>query len=219
MRYSSLNHALFATALWTVTLLLTAKSTLAADLQVIDKHGTPVPNAIVINTGVSNPIKTEAVVDQVGKRFVPYVSAIAPGTLVRFPNSDNTRHSVYSFSDAKTFELKLYHANDAEPVLFDRAGLVALGCNVHDHMKAYIMVTEYASAISDMAGKVSLPEDFDPKTLKIWHPQLNNANPIRAYIEDGSLRLPISWSDKDPQAVKDRSALENKFKSFKRNAN
>ena len=225
MRYLTFVFRLIIATTQTSTLLALlglvglAQSTLAGEFQVVDKHGTPVPNAIVLMAGISSSTTTEAVIDQVGKRFTPYVSTIAPGTWVRFPNSDNTRYSVYSFSDAKTFELKLYHANDAEPVLFERAGLVALGCNVHDHMKAYILVTDQPTEISDATGQVVLPEETNPQELTIWHPQLNVTEPVAARIRDGQIHLDLSWDSKDPQEAKDRSTLENKFKSFKRNAN
>src|ERR1700704_3875919 len=71
-------------------------------------------------------------VDQVDKQFVPYVKAIFVGSTVRFPNSDNIRHQVYSFSQPKKFELPLYSGTDAPPIIFDKPGVVVLGCNIHD---------------------------------------------------------------------------------------
>lgn len=62
------------------------------------------------------------------------------GTRVTFPNRDNIRHHVYSFSSAKKFELPLYIGTPAAPVVFDKPGVVALGCNIHDWMLAYIYV-------------------------------------------------------------------------------
>lgn len=84
----------------------------------------------------------EAVMDQRDRQFVPHVLAVRTGTLVRFPNSDNIRHHVYSFSPAKRFELRLYHGTTAEPVQFDQPGKVALGCNIHDGMLGYIYVVD-----------------------------------------------------------------------------
>ena len=78
--------------------------------------------------------------DQFNKTFVPEMLPIAVGTQVRFPNRDQIRHHVYSFSRPKRFELPLYKGEDAPPVLFDKPGVVKIGCNIHDWMSAIILV-------------------------------------------------------------------------------
>jgi plastocyanin len=76
------------------------------------------------------------------KQFVPEVLVVPVGSEVRFPNHDTVRHHVYSFSPAKKFELKLYTGTPANPVLFDRPGVVVLGCNIHDQMVGWILVVD-----------------------------------------------------------------------------
>ncbi len=76
----------------------------------------------------------KAIMDQRNLAFVPDVLVVQTGTAVDFPNSDQVRHQVYSFSDAKTFQLALYAGRAHAPVVFNRAGLVTLGCNIHDSM-------------------------------------------------------------------------------------
>ena len=108
---------------------------------------------------------------------MPYVKPVFVGSTVHFPNSDNIRHQVYSFSPAKKFELPLYAGIDAPPVTFDKAGVVVLGCNIHDWMIGYIYVSEtpfYAKtgplgtvSISDMP-----PGDY---VVRIWHPSMDRA--------------------------------------------
>jgi hypothetical protein len=70
------------------------------------------------------------------------VSVVQAGTMVNFPNRDDVRHHVYSFSPAKRFEIKLYAGTPVDPVPFDKTGEVVLGCNIHDHMIAYVYVVE-----------------------------------------------------------------------------
>ncbi len=109
------------------------------NVAVIDSQGAPVRDAVVYAEPVGakpGARSHSAVIDQVNQQFVPYVSAIQVGTAVTFPNHDNIRHHVYSFSPAKKFELPLYAALPAEPILFDREGIVTLGCNIHDWMLA-----------------------------------------------------------------------------------
>jgi len=121
----------------------------AAEVQVHvrDGKGKAVADAVLVLVPAGRPPSAgegspRIVIDQVEKEFVPYVSAIRVGTLVTFPNRDNIRHHVYSFSPAKKFELPLYKGMPAQPVRFDQPGVVVLGCNIHDWMVAYVYVLE-----------------------------------------------------------------------------
>ena len=78
------------------------------------------------------------IMDQVDKQFVPLLLAIRVGDQLSFPNSDNIRHHVYSFSPARTFQLPLYRGIPSAPVSFAVTGRVVLGCNIHDRMAAHV---------------------------------------------------------------------------------
>jgi plastocyanin len=143
-----------------------------------DANGGPVSDAVVYaEGGNSGSAKRQAVIDQRDKQFVPYVSAVQVGTSVLFPNKDNIRHHVYSFSPAKKFELPLYAGVPAEPVVFDKVGFVTLGCNIHDWMIAYVAVlpTPYFQ-VTGGEGRVVL-KDLPPGHYKIevWQPRLKGA--------------------------------------------
>jgi hypothetical protein len=109
--------------------------------------------------------------DQVHREFVPALLPIAVGAEVRFPNRDQIHHHVYSFSRIKSFELPLYKGEEAPLVLFDKPGVVKIGCNIHDWMSAIIFVapTPYF-ALSDETGNFTLqkvpPGSY---TLVAWH--------------------------------------------------
>ena len=114
---------------------------------VTDQQGKPLADAVVVAVPVDGNLRLPAkprddTVDQVDKQFAPKVTAVAVGTSVFFPNNDNVRHQVYSFSPAKRFELPLYAGVPAQPVVFDKPGVVVLGCNIHDWMVGYIYVSE-----------------------------------------------------------------------------
>src|SRR6201996_3211208 len=116
-------------------------------------------------------------VDQVDKQFVPYVKVIFAGSTVRFPNSDNIRHQVYSFSPAKKFELPLYAGTNAPPVTFDKPGVVVLGCNIHDWMIGYIYVAETPFYVKTGATGSETLHDMPPgeNTVRLWHPSMARA--------------------------------------------
>jgi len=116
----------------------------------------------------------DQVISQRRRRFEPAVSVVTAGTRVEFPNRDDVRHHVYSFSEAKRFELKLYQGRPEAPVTFDRAGLVVLGCNIHDHMVAWVVVSDTPwFARTPGNGEAQLP-DVPPGDyrLRVWHPSM-----------------------------------------------
>lgn len=138
-----------------------------------DQHGDPLVDAVVEVVGdspQSGNSEDLGIVDQIEKAFVPELAIIQQGQLVDFPNSDNIRHHVYSFSPAKTFELKLYADRPEEPVVFDNHGVVVLGCNIHDSMVGYIYVAaDQRVAKTDSQGMVKLPLTSDSNQISVWH--------------------------------------------------
>src|SRR5947209_19464034 len=106
--------------------------------QVKDAAGKPLADAVIYAIPGANleskPAKAPVAVEQVDREFVPYVTVIQVGTSVTFPNRDPILHHVYSFSPAKQFEIKLYTGKSPTEIVFDKAGVVTLGCNIHDWM-------------------------------------------------------------------------------------
>jgi len=88
------------------------------------------------------PAPVHAVMDQVNRAFAPDLLVVPVGSTVAFPNSDSVSHQIYSFSAAKRFQLPLYHGKPYPPVQFDQTGVITLGCNIHDEMLAYLLVTD-----------------------------------------------------------------------------
>lgn len=142
-------------------------------VDVLDSAGAPIENAVVYAEPESKVTLTiaPAVIEQRGKQFNPLVSVVQTGSEITFPNFDSVRHHVYSFSPAKTFELKLYAGVPASPVKFDKAGTVVLGCNIHDFMLAFIEVVDTPYfAKTGKTGKVVLHDLPNGNyTLKAWH--------------------------------------------------
>lgn len=160
----------------------------AGDLRVhvMDAAGASVDDAVVslhpIGSSPALSTNASAMMDQRGLRFSPFVLPIQAGTSVVFPNSDNVRHHVYSFSPAKRFELRLYAGNHASSVLFDQPGIVTLGCNIHDWMVGYVYVLDtpyFAKTGTDgMAHLGDLPAGT--YAVKLWQPRIEGAKPIVA---------------------------------------
>jgi plastocyanin len=180
----------------------------SADLSVTikDTDGLALADAVVVATPVDRPMvlparRSAAIEDQVDKEFVPYVNVLLVGTPVTFPNSDNVRHHVYSFSPAKRFELPLYAGTPAKPVLFDTAGVVVIGCNIHDWMIAYVYVSESPYFAKTGAAGAAKIGNLPPGNYQVraWHPRMDGA-------EDATRRS-VVLTDAKPAALEWRLSL------------
>lgn len=157
--------------------LLTSCTAQAGDLNVMvtNEKGRPLEDAVVYvesDNSQSADREAEVKIIQDNRNFAPKVSVIQKGTLVNFPNQDSIQHHVYSFSQPKKFEIPLYKGDPPNPIKFDKAGAVIIGCNIHDWMKAYIYVvgTPYF-AKTDATGKISITNmPTGSYKVKLWHP-------------------------------------------------
>jgi plastocyanin len=143
-----------------------------------DTGGKPVADAVAYLSDLDSPAPVSppqqpVAIIQKDQEFSPYVTPIVVGTKVVFPNLDNVQHHVYSVSPAKRFEIPLYIGDSKETIVFDRAGVVTLGCNIHDWMVAYVVVLAtpyYAKTGQDGTAEVSgLPPGR--YRLEVWHPR------------------------------------------------
>ncbi len=187
-----------------ISLMLVCVRAGAATLnaEVVSSKGKPVRDAVVFAVPADPAVlqgiqaQKQVDVDQVDKEFIPYVTAVYRGTDVNFPNSDKIRHHVYSFSEAKQFEIPLYTGAPEKPIHFDKPGEVALGCNIHDWMKAYVFVCESPFfTTTDADGKASLTDlPAGQYQVRVWHPTL------RGKPEDTGQKVSLE-ADSAPQIV------------------
>lgn len=154
---------------------------LAAELEVLVRTaaGRPVPNAVVyaVPEGRRLPLaQRRAVMDQKNRMFIPHVLPVQVGTAVSFPNSDDIHHQVYSFSPPKRFQLPLYKGTPGDAIVFDKPGVVALGCNIHDNMSAYIVVVETPHFRLVESGRAQLRDlDAGAWNVRVWYPELRGS--------------------------------------------
>ncbi|MGE0858593.1 MAG: methylamine utilization protein [Gammaproteobacteria bacterium] len=208
--------------------LATSWSARATDLtvRVTTADHAPLAGAVLAlypSAQIPPPAAREWIMDQVDKRFVPTLLAIHRGDTVSFPNSDDIRHHVYSFSPAHTFELPLYHGIPADPVRFEQAGKVVLGCNIHDRMAAHIYVLDtplFAIAAEGEHAFVGLPPgNYE---LALFHPELPAAEDGRrsnvTVQASGAQRVTLVAAPAEPPAAVagELSPLERKFRELRR---
>jgi plastocyanin len=167
---------------------LLARSLGAGELtaHITDSHGAAVPDAVVTivphdnAAAAARQVSAETkIVDQKNETFIPYVEIFRPGDNVVFHNSDHTRHHVYSFAPARQFEFVLTSDQSSLPLRLEHAGIVAVGCNIHDRMITYLYISDAPwIARSAANGRVTVdalpPGDYD---VHVWHPQLRPGRP------------------------------------------
>lgn len=150
---------------------------------VMTVDGDPVAEAVITAVGTvkSKPSATSPrKIDQRNREFVAHILAVRVGESVTFPNSDDIHHHIYSFSPANPFEIQLYKGVPAHPTLFNKTGVVVLGCNIHDWMVGYVYVTDapYFTQ-TDSEGQWTLTVPADNYTLTLWHPDLDSPNNVQ----------------------------------------
>jgi plastocyanin len=163
-----------------------------------------------------------AIMDQKNKTFVPHVLPVQVGTSVKFPNSDDIQHHVYSFSPAKKFELPLYKGTPANPIVFDTPGVVTLGCNIHDKMNAYIVVldTPYFEK-TEASGRVEFTNLPPGKyTIHAWQPDESQEPDVQTVTIGEADSPTLTFTIKPAPAALSSAPLnklEDKFKKYSGN--
>lgn len=186
---------------------------------VVDTSGNPLEHAVVsLHSGKSAiaDASVVSVMDQRQLQFSPTVVAIQAGSSVSFPNQDDVRHHVYSFSHPNAFELKLYHGEDGKYHRFTNPGIVVLGCNIHDGMLGYLRVVDTPLfASSDVSGNL-LIDGISPGNYKmqIWHPDLGMQlieKSITLKSGNFSTRQTLDVSNNEPGEPKAAHPLQSLF--------
>jgi plastocyanin len=162
-------------ALVSLCLIAAHAAAVTLTVQVSDLAGKPVADAVVyVETDGAAPLPKllkAAEIEQRGLKFLPLVTVIQTGSHIAFPNNDKVKHHIYSFSPAKKFDQKLYSGVMAAPQVFDKAGTVVLGCNIHDRMIAYVKVVDtpfFGKTDASGAVRIELPA-AGKVSVKVWH--------------------------------------------------
>lgn len=129
----------------------------------------------------ARPPATPPVMAQRDTAFVPAALVVPVGTTVSFPNGDPFFHNVFSYSAASRFDLGRYPRGESREVTFDKPGVVKVYCEVHEFMRAVVVVTESAHhAVADAQGRFriqAIPEGT--YTFVVYHPDLE---PVRRQV-------------------------------------
>lgn len=148
-------------------------------LRVVDIDGEPVPEVVVTARAPhsASPARsggTHATMNQHGLAFEPHILVVEAGSLIDFPNGDDVMHHVYSFSPAKQFDMTIEAGTARDGMQFAEPGVVTLGCNIHDGMLGYIVVTDTPfHTKTDFDGIAELSDlPAGSYEVSIWTPRI-----------------------------------------------
>lgn len=165
--------------------------------------GDPAPSVAVVYLekvqGPFEPPKEHAAIEQRGVEFHPRVLPVLKGTAVDFPNRDPIYHNVFSLSPAKKFDLGHYAQDGTKSEVFDQVGVVKVYCEIHEHMRATVLVLENPFfAATDAEGNYRI-ENLPPGayTLVAWHE--NSKELVRQAVEvkAGETKADLKFSAAD----------------------
>ena len=119
-------------------------------------------------------VETKREIKQKGAIFSPHVLPVMAGTTVEWPNNDDILHNVFSFSEAKPFDLDLYKAPKVKQVTFDKPGRVDVFCSIHTRMSCIVLVLEnpFFARTADKGQYVIANVPPGTYNLKAWHERL-----------------------------------------------
>jgi plastocyanin len=175
----------------------------SVDVAIVSNDGRPAAEAVVSleptdgRAPAASNLPAEAVIDQRNQMFVPLMVLIRRGGHVVFANNDVTMHQVYSFSPIKQFEYEIRQGEKSPPVVFDKPGVAAIGCNIHDNMVAFVYVADTPwVATTDAQGHAKIANVPDGAyRVSVWHPKLapGRAPPTAALqVKGDSARLSLA---------------------------
>jgi plastocyanin len=184
--------------------LTVATRALAADVSfsIADPKAQPIADAVIslVPLDRAPPADVTAAkpeIDQHGQEFSPFVTVVRTGTAVHFPNRDTVEHYVYSESEPKRFQLPLYAPGKNETVVFDRPGVVALGCNIHDWMLAYVVIVDTPwFALTSPNGQATIRDVPNGRyRIEVWHPRARTVSTREFVVDsDRASALPQSFT-------------------------
>lgn len=172
-------HKLLSVTAGAFALAATSATAATVDVAVTDANGKPAANAVVALVADAAPppashVAARVVIDQQHETFLPLVVVVRKGGEAVFTNNDTTMHQVYSFSPVKQFQFEIDRGQVSKPVVFDKPGVAAIGCNIHDNMVAYVFVADAPfAAVTDAQGRAQIRDVPDGAWhATTWHPQL-----------------------------------------------
>ncbi len=157
----------------------------------------PFSPALVYLEGLPAAKPAEGMVEikQDGLQFQPRAVVVQRGMRVSFPNLDKEYHNVFSYSKAKRFDLGRFPKGETREVSFDEPGLVRVFCEIHEHMRAFVLVVDSpCTAVAAPDGKFRLAKvPAGTYTLVAWHEQYETVR-LKVEVKTGDVQVDVTFA-------------------------
>src|SRR5436190_898457 len=130
--------------------------------------------------GAPAPAPRTAHLDEVWLSFVPKVQVVAPGSTLVFRARDADSHTVHAWYGGQTLfnRASVPHGPEQEVVL-GRPGVVAVTCDLHAEMRAWVLVSESPfAAIGDVDGTFTIAAPPGRYRVQLWLPGDSAPRPL-----------------------------------------
>jgi hypothetical protein len=126
--------------------------------------------------------------------FMPHVLPVMVGTTVEWPNKDDIYHNVFSYSEARSFDLGLYKDSAGKAVTFDKPGQVDVFCSIHANMSCVVLVLQnpYFAVTDDRGGYSITNVPAGTYRLKAWHERLPPQTMEITVPESGAVKADLT---------------------------
>lgn len=134
------------------------------------------------------PPQGPAKIDQRSLVFTPRVLPVVLGTTVEFHNSDDLKHNAFGVGD-DDFDLGVWTKGIIKTYTFNKLGEVAILCNVHPEMEAYVIVLQnpYFALTNEEGNYIIENVPSGTYSLKTWHDRLRPVTKEIKVTEQGEV--------------------------------
>ena len=163
--------------------------------------GTDIPNEsmLIDNKGVRNVVISlhgkklkkrggEYKLDQKKCRYEPHVIAVPLDSELKIHTSDPINHNIHTYSfENDPINIMFLPGQDAYSQEMEEAEIIKVECDLHNWMRAWIVVTPNAySTVSDSDGSFEIPDVPPGKyELTAWHETLGSITKSITVGNDG----------------------------------
>jgi plastocyanin len=158
-----------------------------------------VARAVIEVEGAPATPPVKATLDQQRCRFVPHVQAVPLGSTLDIANGDAVLHNIHGWLGRMTrFSVPTPSKGARGTAKLDRAGVVAVRCDIHGWMSAWIVVSDAPAAVAGADGAFAI-RGVPPGSYLVtaWHERLGEKSARVTVPAEGAARVEFTYGGRE----------------------